>query len=171
MAAGGRAVARTDDGRVVFVDGAAAAEHGSVEIVERDEERMRSLVADTEVYETVLWLRDDVTVLGTRPVFVHRDYHAQNLLWLPARSGVARRRERALLKLREAQRNLERALDMERGDGQIGEDSRAIIARQRVLAPTEGRFERRHRLSEFLGLVSILKRTPRLAHASRRTGG
>ncbi len=24
------------------------------------------------------------------PVFVHRDYHAQNLLWLPRRSGVAR---------------------------------------------------------------------------------
>lgn len=42
----------------VFVDGAAAAEHGAVEIVERDEQRMRSLVADTEVYETVFWLRD-----------------------------------------------------------------------------------------------------------------
>ena len=24
------------------------------------------------------------------PVFVHRDYHAQNLLWLPERKGVAR---------------------------------------------------------------------------------
>jgi aminoglycoside/choline kinase family phosphotransferase len=34
------------------------------------------------------------TVLSNRPadrrVFVHRDYHAQNLLWLPERSGVAR---------------------------------------------------------------------------------
>ena len=42
----------------VFVDGAAAAEHGSVEIVERDEQRLRSLVADTEVFEAVFWLRD-----------------------------------------------------------------------------------------------------------------
>src|SRR6202035_4599548 len=24
------------------------------------------------------------------PVFVHRDFHAQNLFWLPARAGVAR---------------------------------------------------------------------------------
>jgi aminoglycoside/choline kinase family phosphotransferase len=28
--------------------------------------------------------------LGGRRVFVHRDYHAQNLLWLPQREGVAR---------------------------------------------------------------------------------
>jgi hypothetical protein len=24
------------------------------------------------------------------PVFVHRDYHAENLLWLPDRTGLAR---------------------------------------------------------------------------------
>jgi len=35
----------------VFIDGAAAAEHGSVEILEHDEEHLRSLVADTEVFE------------------------------------------------------------------------------------------------------------------------
>ena len=42
----------------VFLDGAAAAEHGSVEILEHDEERLRSFVADTEVYETVFWLHE-----------------------------------------------------------------------------------------------------------------
>ena len=26
----------------------------------------------------------------TKPVFVHRDYHAENLIWLPKRAGVAR---------------------------------------------------------------------------------
>jgi len=31
---------------------------------------------------------DDLST--ARPVFVHRDYHAQNLLWLPERDGVAR---------------------------------------------------------------------------------
>jgi uncharacterized Zn finger protein len=42
----------------VFLDGAAAAEHGSVEILEHDEGRLRSLVADTEVYEAEFNLRD-----------------------------------------------------------------------------------------------------------------
>jgi uncharacterized Zn finger protein len=42
----------------VFLDGASAAEHGSVEILERDEQRLRGLVADTEVYEAVFWLHD-----------------------------------------------------------------------------------------------------------------
>jgi aminoglycoside/choline kinase family phosphotransferase len=28
--------------------------------------------------------------LNAAPVFVHRDYHAQNLMWLPQRSGLAR---------------------------------------------------------------------------------
>jgi aminoglycoside/choline kinase family phosphotransferase len=28
--------------------------------------------------------------LKPSPVFVHRDYHAQNLLWLPSRKGLAR---------------------------------------------------------------------------------
>jgi aminoglycoside/choline kinase family phosphotransferase len=46
---------------------------------------------DAEVEEhRALWravLRD---LDRSHRVFVHRDYHAQNLLWLPARSGVAR---------------------------------------------------------------------------------
>ncbi|MGH6870503.1 MAG: aminoglycoside phosphotransferase family protein [Rhizomicrobium sp.] len=29
-------------------------------------------------------------VLAAAPVFVHRDYHAQNLIWLPERDGLAR---------------------------------------------------------------------------------
>ncbi len=36
-----------------------------------------------------LW-RTALEGLGGRRVFVHRDYHAQNLLWLPERQGVAR---------------------------------------------------------------------------------
>jgi uncharacterized Zn finger protein len=42
-----------------FIDGAAAAEHGSVEIVEHDEVRLRARVDDTEVYETAFWLSGD----------------------------------------------------------------------------------------------------------------
>jgi hypothetical protein len=39
---------------------------------------------------TRLW-RSALTAVPHRPsVFVHRDYHAQNLMWLPARSGIAR---------------------------------------------------------------------------------
>lgn len=41
-----------------FVDGAAAAEHGAVEILEHDDEHLRSLVAAIEVYETEFRLRD-----------------------------------------------------------------------------------------------------------------
>lgn len=39
---------------------------------------------------TALWA--PVIALGEAgaPVFVHRDYHAENLLWLPGRSGLAR---------------------------------------------------------------------------------
>ena len=37
-----------------------------------------------------LWRRALEPYLHEAPVFVLRDYHAQNLLWLPARSGVAR---------------------------------------------------------------------------------
>lgn len=39
---------------------------------------------------TALWA--PVIALGesAAPVFVHRDYHAENLLWLPGRSGLAR---------------------------------------------------------------------------------
>jgi uncharacterized Zn finger protein len=42
----------------VFLKGASAAEHGSVEILERDELHLRSHVADTEVYEAEFTLRD-----------------------------------------------------------------------------------------------------------------
>ena len=37
-----------------------------------------------------LWKKTLDPVLEHPPVFVHRDYHAQNLLWLPERSGHAR---------------------------------------------------------------------------------
>ncbi len=31
-----------------------------------------------------------ISVRDTPPIFVHRDYHAQNLIWLPERDGIAR---------------------------------------------------------------------------------
>ena len=37
-----------------------------------------------------LWRETLESVLGAASVFVHRDYHAQNLIWLPGRAGVAR---------------------------------------------------------------------------------
>jgi aminoglycoside/choline kinase family phosphotransferase len=37
-----------------------------------------------------LWHKTLAPVLKAQPVFVHRDYHAQNLLWLPERDGAAR---------------------------------------------------------------------------------
>lgn len=37
-----------------------------------------------------LWRRVLAPVLASSPVFVHRDFHAQNLIWLPQRGGVAR---------------------------------------------------------------------------------
>jgi aminoglycoside/choline kinase family phosphotransferase len=37
-----------------------------------------------------LWRAALAGTAGGRRVFVHRDYHAQNLLWLPDRNGVAR---------------------------------------------------------------------------------
>jgi aminoglycoside/choline kinase family phosphotransferase len=37
-----------------------------------------------------LWKATLAQVAGGRRVFVHRDYHAQNLLWLPDRDGVQR---------------------------------------------------------------------------------
>jgi aminoglycoside/choline kinase family phosphotransferase len=47
--------------------------------------------SDAEIAEhRALW-RAALAGLGkSRRVFVHRDYHAQNLLWLPQRQGVAR---------------------------------------------------------------------------------
>jgi uncharacterized Zn finger protein len=40
----------------VFLRGASAAEHGSVQILERDEEHLRGRVEDTEVLTTEFWL-------------------------------------------------------------------------------------------------------------------
>jgi aminoglycoside/choline kinase family phosphotransferase len=37
-----------------------------------------------------LWRATLETLREPSPVFVHRDYHAQNLLWLPERKGIAR---------------------------------------------------------------------------------
>jgi aminoglycoside/choline kinase family phosphotransferase len=48
-------------------------------------------VSGEEVAEHRRLWRAVLDSLGTvRRVFVHRDYHAQNLLWLPGREGVAR---------------------------------------------------------------------------------
>jgi aminoglycoside/choline kinase family phosphotransferase len=47
--------------------------------------------SDAEIAEhRALW-RAALTEIGkSRRVFVHRDYHAENLLWLPQRQGIAR---------------------------------------------------------------------------------
>lgn len=37
-----------------------------------------------------LWREALRPVLGGRAVFVHRDYHAQNLMWMPGREGAAK---------------------------------------------------------------------------------
>jgi uncharacterized Zn finger protein len=42
-----------------FVDGAAAAEHGAVRILEYDEQHLRAEVEDTQIYESELHVRDD----------------------------------------------------------------------------------------------------------------
>ena len=42
----------------VFLKGASAAEHGSVQIVERDADHLRTRVDDTEVLEAEFWLHD-----------------------------------------------------------------------------------------------------------------
>jgi aminoglycoside/choline kinase family phosphotransferase len=47
--------------------------------------------APEEVAEhRALWRAALAPILAGSRVFVHRDYHAQNLLWLPARAGTAR---------------------------------------------------------------------------------
>ncbi len=46
---------------------------------------------DAEILEhAALWREVLGPALSAPPVFVHRDYHAQNLLWLPERRGPAR---------------------------------------------------------------------------------
>jgi aminoglycoside/choline kinase family phosphotransferase len=49
----------------------------------------RAAAADEVAEHRALW-RAALASLKQDPVFVHRDYHAQNLLWLPGRAGVAR---------------------------------------------------------------------------------
>ena len=44
---------------------------------------------DVEEHRT-LWRRTLASTLGTSSVFVHRDFHAQNLIWLPSRQGLER---------------------------------------------------------------------------------
>ena len=46
--------------------------------------------ADEIAEHRALWREALAAVREPSPVFVHRDYHAQNLLWLPERKGVAR---------------------------------------------------------------------------------
>ena len=49
-----------------------------------------SKATDEEVTEYRRLWRAALEGLGGRRVFVHRDYHAENLLWLPERQGLAR---------------------------------------------------------------------------------
>ena len=42
----------------VFLQGASAAEHGSVQILEHDESHLRAHVEDTKVLEAAFWLSD-----------------------------------------------------------------------------------------------------------------
>ena len=47
--------------------------------------------SDAEYREhRALWRAALAAISGTERVFVHRDYHAQNLMWLPERPGLAR---------------------------------------------------------------------------------
>ncbi|MCP5410674.1 MAG: phosphotransferase [Alphaproteobacteria bacterium] len=50
----------------------------------------RAATADEIAEHRGLWRAALASLNAERRVFVHRDYHAQNLLWLPARQGVGR---------------------------------------------------------------------------------
>ena len=50
----------------------------------------RAATKDEVVEHRALWQAVLRQVLTEPAVFVHRDYHAQNLLWMPERSGLAR---------------------------------------------------------------------------------
>ena len=50
----------------------------------------RAATADEIGVHRTLWQAALHEALKPSPVFVHRDYHAQNLIWLPSRSGLAR---------------------------------------------------------------------------------
>ena len=50
----------------------------------------RAATPDEAADHRALWTAALQDIGGGRRVLVHRDYHAQNLLWLPQRAGVAR---------------------------------------------------------------------------------
>jgi len=50
----------------------------------------RRLRRDEASEHRAMWQAALAPLAGTQHVFVHRDYHAQNLIWLPAREGIAR---------------------------------------------------------------------------------
>ena len=50
----------------------------------------RAATEDEQSEHCMLWRETLLPVLASPAVFVHRDYHAQNLLWLPQREGAAR---------------------------------------------------------------------------------
>ena len=47
-------------------------------------------LAEWEALWSPVRARGEAAALGPQGVFAHRDYHAENLIWLPGRSGVAR---------------------------------------------------------------------------------
>jgi hypothetical protein len=50
----------------------------------------RAATGDETAEHRARWRQVLDPVLAAEPVFVHRDYHAQNLLWLPERDGLAK---------------------------------------------------------------------------------
>ncbi|MGA9795723.1 MAG: phosphotransferase [Rhizomicrobium sp.] len=50
----------------------------------------RAATSDEIAEHRAHWREVLAPVLAAAPVFVHRDYHAQNLMWLPEREGLAR---------------------------------------------------------------------------------
>jgi len=50
----------------------------------------RAAREDETAEHRALWKKALATLQSLSPVFVHRDYHAQNLMWLPERQGNAR---------------------------------------------------------------------------------
>ena len=50
----------------------------------------RAATAEEIAEHRALWQATLGGIAAARPVFVHRDYHAQNLLWMPGRAGMAK---------------------------------------------------------------------------------
>ncbi len=50
----------------------------------------RAATAEEIAEHRALWQAALAGIAASAPVFIHRDYHAQNLLWLPERTGVAK---------------------------------------------------------------------------------